>query len=206
MVHALQIPQTKAKKGKKEMTTWAKSYPRSVNTNSLKFNFIVSDLVNRSLIFYILQIIKQNSLDKVHVPRLPTNILKQLDENPRKNETMVNITSTTTFKVEQTKKRRNKPSNYLEQSVYLNDSKEEQRKNKTIKAPKVLPFIPTASTSEYGFTTNFKVNILPQETQFVAQSSDVYNFKQDYLQKNRIKKLGTLEKCKRHRTIKLSKF
>ncbi|CAB3243230.1 unnamed protein product [Arctia plantaginis] len=152
------------------------------------------------------KVIKQNSLDKVHVPRLSTNVLKQLDDNPRKFETMDNIISTTSFKVEETKKRRNKPSNYLEQSVYLNDSREEQRKNKTVKAPKVLPFIPTASTSDYGFTTNFKVNVIPQETQFVAQSSDVYNFKQDYLQKNRIKKLGTFEKYKRHRTIKLSKF
>lgn len=155
----------------------------------------------------MLQVTKQNSSDKVYVPRLPANILSQLDDKPKKDfDTKTKVTSTTSFMVEETRKRRNKPSNYLEQSVYLNDSIEEKTEKSQLKKPKVLPFIPTASTSNYGFTTNFRVNIIPQETQFIAQSSDVSNFKKDVLQKNRIKKLGTFEMYKRHRNIKISKF
>lgn len=150
---------------------------------------------------------KQNSFDKVYVPRLPNSLIKELDEKANKNiAPKTNLISTASFKVEETRKRKNKPSNYLEQSVYLNDSLEEKRKKSLLKKPKVLPFIPTASTSDCGFTTNFKVNVLPQVTQFVAQSNDVSNFKIDYLQNNRIKKLGTFEKYKRHRNMKLSKF
>ncbi|XP_026739929.1 protein slender lobes-like [Trichoplusia ni] len=157
----------------------------------------------------ISKIHKQNSFDKVHVPRLPTDVLQQLEDKP-KLETLdaekPKVIATSSFLVEQTKKRRAKPSNYLEESVYLNDSVEEKKQRGLVKNPKVLPFIPTASTSHTGFTTKFEVNIIPQTTQFVAQSSEVPNFKNDYLSKKRIKKLGTFEKCKRLRSVKLSKF
>lgn len=145
----------------------------------------------------------------MHVPRLPTDVLQQLNDKP-KLETLdaekPKVISTSSFLVEQTKKRRAKPSNYLEESVYLNDSVEEKKQRGLVKIPKVLPFIPTASTSHTGFTTKFEINVIPQTTQFVAQSSEVPNFKNDYLSKKRIKKLGTFEKCKRLRSVKLSKF
>lgn len=157
----------------------------------------------------LLQVLKQNSLDKVHVPRLPANVLKQLGDKPKEDimETKkAKVISTTSFMVQESRKKRNKPSNYLEESVYLNDDMEEKKRKGVIKNPKVLPFIPTASTSDNGFTTDFTVNIIPQQTQFVAQSNDIANFKNDYLQKKRIKKLGTFEMYKRLRNIKISKF
>lgn len=159
---------------------------------------------------FFLQVLKQNSFDKVHVPRLPSNVLRQLDDKPKKDTVevkKVKVVSTSEFVVEETKRRRNKPSNYLEESVYcINDDMDEKKQKRSIKNPKVLPFIPTASTSDSGFTTKFRVNVIPQETQFVAQSSDVSNFKNDYLHKKRIKKLGTFEMYKRQRNIKIAKF
>ncbi|KAH9645279.1 hypothetical protein HF086_000442 [Spodoptera exigua] len=154
------------------------------------------------------KVLKQNSFDKVHIPRLPANVLKHLDEKLAKGtETKkTNVTSTSSFVVEETRKKRNKPSNYLEESVYLNDDGNGKNLKPSIKKPKVLPFIPTASTSDSGFTTNFKVSLISRETQFVAQSTALPNFKNDYLNKKRIKKLGTFELYKRQRNIKISKF
>ncbi|XP_047020463.1 putative uncharacterized protein DDB_G0282133 [Helicoverpa zea] len=158
----------------------------------------------------ISKVLKQNSFDKVHVPRLPSIILNQLDDKPNKKDIIegnkMNVIATSTFVVEETKKRRNKPSNYLEESIYINDDKDGKKQKGSIKNPKVLPFIPTASTSGSGFTTNFKVNIIPQHTEFVAQAKDVLNFKNDYLHQKKIKKLGTFEMYKRQRNIKISKF
>ncbi|CAH0626930.1 unnamed protein product [Chrysodeixis includens] len=148
----------------------------------------------------ISKVLKQNSFDKVHVPRLPTKVLQQLDDKPTQVilAEKPNIVSTSSFAVERTKKRRTKPSNYLEQSVYLNDSVDEKKPKGSVKNPKVLPFIPTASTSNFGFTTKFQVKVLSQETQFTAQASDVPNFKKDYLDKSR-KKLARYERYKRQR-------
>lgn len=157
-----------------------------------------------------MQILKQNSFDKVYVPRLPSNILKQLDDKPNTDVVKAKktkVVSTSEFVVEETKRKRTKPSNYLEQSVCcINDDVDDKKHKLSIKIPKVLPFIPTASTSDSGFTTNFRVNIISQETKFVAQSSDLPNFKNDYLHKKRIKKLGTFETYKRQRNIKIAKF
>lgn len=151
---------------------------------------------------------KQNSFDK-KVPRLPPSILNQLDENPQKEihaSKKAKVISTTDFVVEETRKRRNKPSNYLEESVYLNDDVSENKKlKKHLLKPKVLPFVPTALTSGSGYTTNFKVNVIPKEIKFIAQTSNISNFKQEYLNK-RIKRQGTYELYKRNRNIKISKF
>lgn len=120
------------------------------------------------------------------------------------------VISTTEFIVEETKKRKAKPSNYLEESVYLDDDDTDELKKKKSKGkimkPKVLPFVPTASISNQGYTTTFKVNIIPKETKFVAQSSTVDNFKNDYLYNKKIKRQGTYELYKRNRNLKLSKF
>ncbi|CAH1644481.1 unnamed protein product [Spodoptera littoralis] len=154
------------------------------------------------------KVLKQNSFDKIHIPRLSADVLKHLDEKLAKDSKTKkpNVTSTSSFVVEETKKRRNKPSNYLEESIYLNDNGNGKNIKPSIKKPKVLPFIPTASTSDSGFTTNFKVSLISRETQFVAQSTGLPNFKNDYLNKKRIKKLGTFELYKRQRNIKISKF
>lgn len=157
---------------------------------------------------FLCQVLKQNSFDKIHIPRLSADVLKHLDEKLKKDSKTkkANVTSTSSFVVEETKTRRNKPSNYLEESIYLNDDGNGKNLKPSIKKPKVLPFIPTASTSDSGFTTNFKVSLISRETQFVAQSTDLPNFKNDYLNKKRIKKLGTFELYKRQRNIKISKF
>ncbi|RVE52474.1 hypothetical protein evm_002868 [Chilo suppressalis] len=127
--------------------------------------------------------LKEKSFDTVHVPRLPPSILSQLDDKP--NKTILDlkkskVISTTSFVVE-TKTRKNKPSVYLEESVYLNDSNSEKKPKKSLKKPKVLPFVPTAATSECGFTTKFQINVIPQEVHFVAKSTNVPNFRNDYL-------------------------
>lgn len=160
---------------------------------------------------FLLQVLKQNSFDKVHVPRLPSNIIEQLGDKPKTdvNEAKkTEVVSTSEFVVEETKRRRNKPSNYLEETVFCidDDDMDEKKRKRAIKNPKVLPFIPTASISDSGFTTKFKVNVITQQTQFVAQSSDISNFKNDYLHKKRVKKLGTFEMYKRQRNIKIAKF
>ncbi|CAH2992314.1 unnamed protein product [Chilo suppressalis] len=152
--------------------------------------------------------LKEKSFDTVHVPRLPPSILSQLDDKP--NKTILDlkkskVISTTSFVVE-TKTRKNKPSVYLEESVYLNDSNSEKKPKKSLKKPKVLPFVPTAATSECGFTTKFQINVIPQEVHFVAKSTNVPNFRNDYLYGNKIKRLGTYEMYKKRRTAKLSKF
>ncbi|KAL0840188.1 hypothetical protein ABMA28_015478 [Loxostege sticticalis] len=155
------------------------------------------------------KVFKESSFDNVHIPRLPSSILNQLDDKPKKEALEMkksSVVSTTPFVVEDTRKRRNKPSAFLEESVYLNDSHIEKKKKVNIKKPKVLPFIPTAVTSGSGFTTNFKINVIPQEVQFVAQSNNVANFKNDYLYGKRIKRLGTYETYKKHRSAKMSKF
>lgn len=154
---------------------------------------------------------KENSFDHVHITRLPSSILNQLDDNPNKHNIFTKkhkAISTTEFVVEETRKRRNKPSNYLEDSIYINDSDslEEKKKKAVIKKPKVLPFIPTATTSNCGYTSNFKVNVIPQEIKFVAQSNNVNSFKNEYLYGKKIKRLGTYDLYKRNRNIKISKF
>lgn len=157
----------------------------------------------------LFQLTKHTFLQHIAVPRLPTNILDELDEKARSKETCrkATIVSTSTFEVVETKTRKNKPSKYLEESVYVNsESPEKKRRKKNIDKPKVLPFVPTAATSSSGFTTTFKVNINPRETAFVAQASDLPNFKRDYLLKKKIKKIGNSEMNKRQRGIKLSKF
>lgn len=108
--------------------------------------------------------------------------------------------------MEKTKKKRPKPSNYLEESGCFNDSIKEKKQKLFVKNPKVLPFVPTASTSDYGFTTKFTVDVISPVTQFEAQPSEAPNFKNDYLSKKRMKKLGTFEKYKKQRSAKLSKF
>ena len=152
---------------------------------------------------------KQNSFDK-KVPRLPASILNQLDDNPTKEIRIPKkpkAISTSQFLVEEAKKRKNKPSNYLEESVYLNDDETESRKmKKRLQKPKVLPFVPTASTSGSGYTTDFKVNIIPKETKFIAQTSNISNFKEDFILNKKIKRQGTYELYKRNRNIKISKF
>lgn len=94
----------------------------------------------------------------------------------------------------------------MEESVYLNDTYDGKKQKGNIKKPKVLPFMPTAVTSSSGFTTSFKINIIPQEVQFVAQTKTVSNFKNDYLYGKKIKRLGTYETYKKHRNAKMSKF
>ncbi|KAG6447912.1 hypothetical protein O3G_MSEX005207 [Manduca sexta] len=156
------------------------------------------------------KVLKQSSFDKAQVPRLPSHILNQLEDKPNKTieeAKKAKVIATTKFTVENAKVRRNKPSNYLEESVYLNDDTLVEKKQKrSIKKPKVLPFIPTASTSDKGFTTNFRINVLPTETQFVAQATNVTNFKKDFLQQQKMKKFHTFEKYKNQRNVKLSKF
>lgn len=152
---------------------------------------------------------KENSFDKVHITRLPTFLISRLEDKPKKQVLglkKLSVTSTTPFIVEDTKSRRNKPSEFLEESVYLNDSYDEKKQKGKMKKPKVLPFIPTAVTSASGCTTNFKINIIPQEVQFVAQTKNVPNFKNEYLYGKKIKRLGTYETYKKHRNTKLSKF
>ncbi|CAG4941676.1 unnamed protein product [Parnassius apollo] len=158
-----------------------------------------------------LKVLKENSLDQIHIPRLPHSLLNLLEDKPNKEILTAKKhkpISTTEFVVEETMKRKNKPSNYLEESVYINDydSPEAKQQRAILKKPKVLPFIPTASTSNSGFTTNFKVNIVSQEIKFVAQSNNVTSFKNDYLYSQKIKRLGTYDLYKRNRNIKISKF
>ncbi|XP_063821027.1 kinesin-related protein 4-like isoform X2 [Ostrinia nubilalis] len=155
------------------------------------------------------KIFKENSFDKVHISRLPSSILSQLDDKPKKAVLEMkksSLVSTTPFIVEDTRKRRSKPSTFLEESVYLNDTHTEKKQKANIKKPKVLPFIPTAVTSGSGFTTNFKINIIPTEVKFVAQTKNVSNFKTDYLYSKKIKRMGTYESYKKHRSAKMSKF
>lgn len=114
--------------------------------------------------------------------------------------------STTEFQVETAKTRRNKPSNYLEESIYIQDEDCEasKKQKRVIKKPQVLPFVPTAAISNSGFTTNFKVNVIPQDIKFVAQSSNASNFKNDYLNHN--KQYRSQTSLKKNRNIKMSKF
>ncbi|XP_013189239.2 putative uncharacterized protein DDB_G0282133 [Amyelois transitella] len=152
---------------------------------------------------------KQNSTDKLNVTRLPPTILNQLDDKPRKDVLEMKkakVVSTSQFIVEEAKKRKNKPSNYLEESVYLNDSVDNKKQKGFIKIPKVLPFIPTATLSGSGFTTKFQINVLQKETKFVAQTSNVTGFKNEYLSGKKVKKVGTYEMYKSQRNKKLSKF
>lgn len=159
---------------------------------------------------YKAKVFKGNCFDKVTVTRLPTHILAQLGDKPNKeNCTKVkkpNLISTTNFVVEERKVRRNKPSNYLEESVYLNDSQVTQKSKGKLKKPKVLPFIPTASTSDAGFTTSFKINVLPQDTKFVAQTNNITNFKDQILAKHKLKKFHTFETYKNQRNRKVANY
>lgn len=156
--------------------------------------------------YVLFQVLKQDSFDEIHVPRLPESILKQLTEKPTKTKQLTaSVVSTMPFSVEQGG-RKNKPSEYLEQSVYLNDSPVKKKKHTKYTNPKVLPFTPTALTSDNGCTSRFNISLLPKDTQFVAQASNAENFKEALLAQQRIKKMGTLEHCKIQRSRKLSKF
>ncbi|XP_045493147.1 dentin sialophosphoprotein [Colias croceus] len=149
---------------------------------------------------------KTNALTKMPVPRLPTSILSQLDDKPKEQtKKKPKVVATSGFIVEEV--RRSKPSNYLEESIYLHEDSPKKKKPKAnIPKPKVLPTMPTASTSNTGYTTNFKVNVIPTETKFVAQKSNIVNFKEERMYNKNIKRLGTYEMYKRQRNIKLSKF
>lgn len=164
---------------------------------------------------------KQNSFDKIHIPKIPESVIKQLIEKPSNNDSekpqnkhlnkknkkaTAGAIATMPFVVEVAERRKNKPSNYLEQSVYLNDSPVKTKPKHYKDKLKVLPFIPTALTSDSGYTSKFNINVLPRETQFVAQASNIDNFKESFLGAQRIKKLGTFERCKIHRSQKISKF
>ncbi|CAG5038901.1 unnamed protein product [Parnassius apollo] len=158
-----------------------------------------------------LKVLKENSLDQIYIPRLPHSLLNRLEDKPNKailTAKKHKPISTTEFVVEETMKRKNKPSNYLEESIYIDDfnSPKAKQQRAILKNPKVLPFIPTASTSNSGFTTNFKVNIVSKQIKFVAQSNNVTSFKNDYLYSQKIKRLGTYDLYKRNRNIKISKF
>ncbi|XP_063532440.1 microtubule-associated protein futsch-like isoform X2 [Cydia strobilella] len=147
---------------------------------------------------------KDSSFQEVHVPRLPDNILQQLDDKPRKIEPP-KVIATSNFIVENARQRRVKPSNYLEESIYLDEKSPVTKKQKQrINKPKVLPFIPTASISDSGYTTNFKINKLSQTTRFEAEPL-VFS-KETYLQKNNIKRLGTYDRYKKQMHHKMSKF
>ncbi|XP_045534202.1 dentin sialophosphoprotein [Papilio machaon] len=156
------------------------------------------------------KVLKENSLDQIHIPRLPPSVLNELVDKPKikapvKKQKAI---STTEFQVETAKTRRNKPSNYLEESIYIKDGVDNgasKKQKKVIKKPQVLPFVPTATISNSGFTTNFKVNVVPQDIKFVAQSTNVSNFKNDYLYRNK-NKLVSQSAFKKYRNIKMSKF
>ncbi|XP_059052423.1 putative uncharacterized protein DDB_G0282133 isoform X2 [Achroia grisella] len=155
------------------------------------------------------KIFKKNSSDKVSVPRLPSAILNQIDAKPKQeilDMKKSKITSTTQFQVQEIIKRKNKPSNFLEESVYLNHTKENKKQKRKMKIPKVLPFIPSASTSGNGFTTNFQINVIPKETKFIAETANIKSFKNEYLYGKKIKRLGTYEMYKKQRNVKMSKF
>ncbi|XP_013136054.1 PREDICTED: protein PFC0760c-like isoform X2 [Papilio polytes] len=154
------------------------------------------------------KVLKENSLDQIHIPRLPPSVLNKLTDKPKLKSAMKKqkAISTTEFQVETAKTRRNKPSNYLEESIYIQDEDcgASKKQKRVIKKPQVLPFVPTAAISNSGFTTNFKVNVIPQDIKFVAQSSNASNFKNDYL--NRNKQYRSQTSLKKNRNIKISKF
>ncbi|KAJ0179764.1 hypothetical protein K1T71_004355 [Dendrolimus kikuchii] len=149
---------------------------------------------------------KQKSTE-IHVPRLPETIISQLSDKPKTQmEKKKYAISTTPFVIEEILKQPTKPSNYLEESVYLNESPKAKKQKYSFKNVKVLPFVPTATTSYKGYTTDFKVKVLEEDTNFIAQAAPSHNFKQNFLQNNRNKKLGTLEKYKKFRNEKMWKF
>ncbi|XP_069354557.1 uro-adherence factor A isoform X2 [Maniola hyperantus] len=153
------------------------------------------------------KVLKVNIFDKV--PRLPPTLLEKLEDVPHKEvpSKKSKVISTTQFHVQETQKRKNKPSNYLEESVCLNESRENRRnKKKRLETPKVLPFVPTASTSCTGFTSNFKINVLPSDITFGVQSNTINSFRGNYLHAPKIKKLGTYDLYRKQRNMKLSKF
>lgn len=166
-------------------------------------------MFHKKLLF---QVSKQNSFDKIHVPTLPESLINKLSERPqnklknKKVKAQAAVIATMPFVVEDAERRKNKPSNYLEQSIYLNDTPVKTKQKRFKDKPKVLPFIPTAITSDSGYTSRFNINVLPRDTQFVAQASNLDNFKETFLVSQRIKKLGTLERFKAHRSHKISKF
>lgn len=137
------------------------------------------------------------------VPRLPMSVITQLEDNPKiQAKKKPKVISTSQFIVEDY--RRKMPSKYLEESVYLNDDTPEKKKPKK-NIPKVLPSMPTSSSSNHGFTTTFKINVLSAETKFVAQADSAANFKEDRLY-NKMQKRRTYDHFKKQRSSKLSKF
>ncbi|XP_047507608.1 dentin sialophosphoprotein isoform X2 [Pieris napi] len=145
----------------------------------------------------------QPSSSKMTVPRLPMSVITQLADNPKiQARKKPKVISTSQFIVEDY--RRKMPSTYLEESVYLNDDSPEKKKPKK-KIPKVLPSMPSTSSSNHGFTTTFKINVISAETKFVAQADNVANFREDRLY-NKNRKRRTYEHLKKHTSSKLSKF
>lgn len=141
------------------------------------------------------------------MPPLPDNILSQLDDKPRKVTGTSKVISTSNFVVENAKQRRAKPSTYLEESIYLDANSPPAKKDKSrLKKPKVLPFIPTASISDSGFTTNFQIKKIPQNVEFVGGPAEMTFSKETYLQQKGIKRLGTYEHYKKQISRKLCKF
>lgn len=177
-------------------------------------SFIICDFYTIFILLTIhicFQVLKRDYFDKIHVPRLPVAILSQLNDKPKKEFLEMKkskLVSTTDFVIDKTKKRKYKPSNFLEESVYLNtdDNSVDKKWKAKIKKPKVLPFLPTACTSYSGFTTNFQVSVLPKKIEFVAQSNETSNFKKAYLEDNRVKKLRTYDLYKKRKNIKLTKY
>ncbi|XP_045514582.1 dentin sialophosphoprotein isoform X2 [Pieris brassicae] len=145
----------------------------------------------------------QPSSSKMTVPRLPMSVITQLADNPKiQARKKPKVISTSQFIVEDY--RRKMPSTYLEESVYLNDDSPEKKKPKK-KIPKVLPSMPSTSSSNQGFTTTFKINVISAETKFVAQADNVANFREDCLY-NKNRKRRTFQHLKKHTSSKLSKF
>ncbi|XP_068630301.1 dentin sialophosphoprotein-like isoform X2 [Battus philenor] len=207
-----QIPQDKTKQTNFEIQNTEETVAESVcNKPRVKKNKKRKNREDDECSDKAHKVLKEDSLDQIHIPRLPRSVLNNLEDKPNKEKASVKkqkAISTTEFVVEETTKKRNKPSIYLEESIYLNNDDHEQakRQKNVIKKPKVLPFIPTATTSNTGCTTNFKVNVIPQTVQFVAQSTNVIHFKNDHLYGNKIKRLGTYDLYKKNRNLKMSKF
>lgn len=157
------------------------------------------------------QAFKENFLDNVKVRRLPSAVLAELDDTKgyqkKPNATNAHrVIATTDFNVEGVRKIRNKPSEYLEESIHIDSLYKKTNKEAKISKPKVLPTLPTASTSSFGFTTNFKINVLQTNFDSITQSNVLSNFRNAQLYGKRIKRLNFQEKCKKLRNIKLAKF
>ncbi|GBP63291.1 hypothetical protein EVAR_26605_1 [Eumeta japonica] len=132
----------------------------------------------------------ENIFSHLTVPRLPATVIQQLEEKPLSKAPRITecptAISTSSFHVEKTKSYKAKPSQYLEQSIRIKSPSPKPKKKKL----KLIDIAPAPSSSICGFTTTFKVNVIPKETQFVAQSLNMANFKREQLYKKNIKRQG----------------